>query len=122
VNSDTNTNYSIHDLTFSGGGSTPSSGGGGNSSAINGPILATNNANGTGVFSATVVDILDFSSTNKNKTFRLFGGNWQASGSNSQATFRSGMWRSTSAITSILIYPNTTEFVSGSRFSLYGVK
>jgi hypothetical protein len=109
-------------LTFQGGGGTPTSGGGPNSSAINGPILATNTGNGTGVFSATVVDILDFSSTNKNKTFRLFGGNWQASGFNSQATFRSGLWRSTSAITSILIYPNTTEFVSGSRFSLYGVK
>lgn len=123
VNSDTGTNYAIHDLTFGGTGSGgPTSGGGGNASFINCPNLSTNNGNNTGVFSAVVIDVLDFALTTKNKTFRLLGGNWQAVNFNSQAAFRSGVWRNTAAITSIQLFPNTTEFVSGSRFSLYGVK
>lgn len=123
VNSDTATNYSSHGLTFSGSGS----GGPNPVAAINQtfiqlPNLSTNVSNNSGVFSAVVIDLLDFGVTTKNKTFKILGGNWQAQYFNSQTSFRSGVWRNTAAITSIQIYPNTTEFVSGSRFSLYGVK
>jgi hypothetical protein len=31
------------------------------------------------------------------------------------------MWRSTSAITSILIFPNTGTFNSGMTFTVYGI-
>jgi len=39
-----------------------------------------------------------------------------------QIQFRGGRWRSTAAITSIVLLPATgTNFVSGSRFQLYGI-
>jgi hypothetical protein len=69
-------------------------------------------------FGAFIIDIEDYSSTSKNKTFRAFGGY----DSNGQGTLRlqSGLFVSTSAITSISLSQNT--FKTGSVFSLYGIK
>ena len=72
-------------------------------------------------FSAHAIDILDFSDTSKNTTIRqLYGltGNYKEIG------LASGLFTSTAAITSIN-FANTltgSNFVTGSRFSLYGIK
>lgn len=69
------------------------------------------------VFSAAIVDILDYASTSKNKTVRSFYG---FDGGTNEVALRSGAWRNTSAITSVKIY--TGGLAIGSRLSLYGIK
>ncbi len=68
---------------------------------------------------AAVISILDYASVSKNKTIRSFFG---ASASDASTVgLYSGLWTSTSAITSILLL-TSGSFVAGSRFSLYGIK
>jgi hypothetical protein len=72
----------------------------------------------SGAHSGTIIDILDYASTAKNKTLRIL------SGQNTGVTriqLRSGALYSTSAVTSLSIYFGD-NFTSTSRFSLYGIK
>jgi hypothetical protein len=80
----------------------------------------TDSGSTANTFGAFVCDLLDVYSATKNKTTRMLGGN----PSNSNYIFlMSGAWYNTSALTSIQLLPNVgTNFVSGSRFSLYGIK
>jgi hypothetical protein len=112
-NSDTATNYSYHQL--SGDGATASSAGGASTTliyALQGASSATFPASG-------VIDILDYTDTNKYKTVRVLAG-YDKNGTG-EMYFRSGNWRSTSAITSIKLSPNTS-FAQYSSFALYGIK
>ena len=78
---------------------------------------ATNTAN---AFGAIVIDILDFSNTSKNTTIRALSG--QAA-TESIINLVSGLWYQTNAVTSIEIADFfAANFVSGSRFSLYGIR
>lgn len=78
--------------------------------------------NTTGI---TIMDILDYTNTNKYKVVRC-----QATRSINQNTspsaynwFANGRWRNTSAITSITIRENASNnFSVGSNFVLYGIK
>jgi hypothetical protein len=72
------------------------------------------------VFAAIVVDILDPYSTSKNKTTRILGGVTTSP----QISLRSGVYLNTASITSITISENfsSSNFATGSRFSLYGIK
>lgn len=113
VNSDTGTNYAYHQLTGDGASVTAGSGtttatmygGQGSASASNGAVA--------------VVDLLDYTNTNKYKTFRTLSG-YDSNGSGG-LWFRSGLWMNTAAITQI-------DLVAGSSFGqystavLYGVK
>ena len=68
-------------------------------------------------FGAFVTDILDFASSSKNTTLKSL------SGTSSVIELSSGLLNNTASITSInLDVLIGTNFVSGSRFSLYGVK
>ena len=74
------------------------------------------------IFGTRIIDILDFSSTNKNTTVRVLSGMVGASPYN-YITLSSGVYLSTDAITSILLSPfASANFIAGSRFSLYGIK
>lgn len=76
----------------------------------------------TNAFGAAIFDILDFASTTKNKTVRAFTGWYQAVSSPfGYVQLDSGLWMSTAAITSISFNTNN-DYVSGSRFSLYGIR
>lgn len=115
-NSDTGSNYASHRLissgTLSSGASTSAS------SIVLGQVATTSQT--TNVFASFVVDILDFSSTNKNTTIRSLGGVVDTGTSYSWVEFRSGLWNNTSAVTSLTI-GNNGNLVSGSRISLYGI-
>jgi hypothetical protein len=63
---------------------------------------------------------LDYTNTNKNKVYRTLGG-FDANGSGEQGLF-SGLWMSTSAITSIDLITNSGSWTSSSSFALYGIK
>jgi hypothetical protein len=73
----------------------------------------------TGAFATNVIDILDYSSTAKNKTLRRLGGFIDGS-LRAQVYLTSGLYISTTAVTRIDLSVN--EYLAGSRFSLYGIR
>lgn len=73
----------------------------------------------TNTNSVKIIDILDYASTTKNKTFRGFFG-YDQNGAG-DVIISSGLWLSTSAITRIDIIDGT-NFTTGSTFALYGIK
>jgi hypothetical protein len=76
----------------------------------------------TGVYSPFVVDLLDYTSTNKNKTFRAISG-VNGAGLGSYITMNSSLFLSTNAITSMTIRSsNNANYASATRMSLYGIK
>jgi hypothetical protein len=74
----------------------------------------------SGVFSSVVIDILDYSNTNKNKTFRALTG-YDNNGSG-RIYLASGVQLDTAAINDVTIIPSNTTFVQYSTFALYGIK
>ena len=75
----------------------------------------------SGVFVATVLDILDYTNTSKNTTTRSLGGTEAGATLARAITLGSGLLLSTNAITSITIN-SLVNHKTGSRFSLYGIK
>jgi hypothetical protein len=77
------------------------------------------------MFGGMVLDILDYTNTNKNKTTRCLWGysnNGVAAGSEFQG-LHSGLWNDTSAITSLsLTAESSRTFSQYSHFALYGIK
>lgn len=78
---------------------------------------------GTG-FGSAIIDIIDYASTSKLKTTRIFSGSDINSGTaNFGVALSSGLWNSTAAITSVtLTVGGSGNWISGSTFALYGVK
>ncbi len=73
-------------------------------------------------FGGSIIDIIDYASTTKNKTLRHFGGvNDNVADTNRRIGLSSGFWMSTSAITSVTLLP-ASAFAAGTVFSLYGIK
>ncbi len=117
LNSDTGSNYAWHTLRGNGSSTTAA----GSSSQTNMEIpFATYSGTTASVFTGLVTDILDYANTNKYKTIRNLGGaDLNGSG---RIDFVSGLWQSTSAITTIRFYPSAGNFVEYSQFALYGIK
>lgn len=120
INGDTtSSNYRSHSLY--GNGSTAYAETSANN-LVPGDIPGNTNADMYGV---GVIDILDYANTSKYKTTRTLQGfdqNSSATGA-SWAGIASGLWMSTSAINSITIITGTgSNFLSASRFALYGIK
>jgi hypothetical protein len=114
LNGDTGTNYSRH-LIF-GNGSTAGTGSG-VSSAV-GSVGAINNT--ANVFSVAVMDILDYTNTNKYTTSRTLNG-YDANGSGIVMLY-STAWMNTAAVTSITLFPQSSSFQQYSSIALYGIK
>jgi hypothetical protein len=115
-NGGTSTDYSFHRLL--GNGSAVSSYADANPTYfyITGGVIgssATANA-----FGVAVIDILEAFNTSKNTTTRTLNSSF------TQVSFDSAGWYNTAAIDSIVLETDTgsPDFVSGSRFSLYGIK
>ena len=108
-NSDTGSNYSNTYLL--GDGSSASSGRGSNQT--NG-IISYDSAN---LQETCLINIMNYANTTTNKTF-ITRGNDTGLGVISYVN----LWRSTSAITSIELRPNSGNWNSGSMFSLFGIK
>ena len=66
-----------------------------------------------------VMDILDYANTNKYKTTKALYG-WDSNG-DGYVEFNSNNWRSTSAITSIVLTP-ANSFATNTIVALYGIK
>lgn len=115
-NSDTGSNYSIHRL-WGDGSSVLADGYASQSNALaNGVAGSASTAN---VFSGGIIDVLDYSSSSKNKTVRsLMGADLNGSGS---IWMTSSAWYNTAAITNITLTSSYT-FAANSQFALYGIK
>lgn len=85
-----------------------------------GYIISTAGSGGTNIFSADIVDVLDYANVNKNKTIRNLGGR-DLNGSGF-VLLASALWNYTNAVTSIELKPFSGSFVEYSQFALYGVK
>lgn len=112
------TNSSSHNLY--GNGSSASAG----SWTSQGYVSPTNSGIGTSAFpsgsvSSGIIDILDYTNTNKTKTIRMLWGSDQ-NGAGYVSLF-SGNLNITSAITAFNLF-NGYNWAAGSTFALYGVK
>ena len=116
VNSDTGTNYSW--TWVFGDGSSATSARSSNTSSI--PLislLGSENALTTQVN----VKFQNYANTTTNKTLLARGGRANANNYPGSGALV-GLWRSTSAITSIKLFdPNASNIISGSTFTLYGI-
>lgn len=110
VNGDTGTNYSNTQLA--GWGSSTGS----NRMSNDTKILAYWQVGTDSNPSTYLADFMSYANTNVNKTV-LFSG-----GAGGEIFRLVGLWRSTAAITSVTIRPNTGNWNSGTQVSLYGIK
>ena len=120
LNGDTGNNYIYHYLN--GNGTSAVAAGGAPSSGYGLIGYSASNSNTTNVFSTVIIDILDYTSTTKNKTLKsIYGMDINASGSNT------GLWSglylpsTIAAITQIDLGPDSYGCLAGSRFDLYGI-
>ena len=76
------------------------------------------------IFGGIVLDILDYSSTSKTKTLRYFGGlDGNTNNTQGNVWVGSGLWNSTSAVTSVKLQPSASiNWVQYSQAALYGVR
>ena len=82
--------------------------------------LPGTNAN-SGFFGSGIIDILDWSNPSKNTTLRALSGSVQSA--DADITLTSGAMFKTQAIASVTFQPEGfNNFVSGTRFSLYGIR
>ena len=109
LNSDTGTNYSNSRL--SGNGSTATSFRG-----ASGTFVYLNSATATGQHNF-IMNLMSYSNTTTNKTQLI-----RLNNAGTDTILRAGLWRSTAAISSILIQTDSSTFVAGSTFTLYGIK
>jgi hypothetical protein len=121
ANSDTGSNYAWHNLEGN-GSSVSASGGASDTRILSTRFAASSVASNT--LGAIVIDILDYGSTTKYKTFRLFGG--VDDNNVAPATkihVRSGLWLSTSAINSISFTTiGGDNWTTQTTLALYGIK
>jgi hypothetical protein len=110
-NGDTGTNYSSTDLVGDGSSAASYRTSNANYVRIGGRALGTSNSSNT-----SIVNIMNYSNTTTNKTFL------NRNGIPSLGTVATvGLYRSTSAITSILVAGNGQNLSTGSTFTLYGI-
>ena len=119
VNGDTATNYVQHGLL--GDGSSASSFAQTARTNLNLAVIPTADSSAN-IFGTAICDILDYTNTNKYKTFRTLSGEDQNNTDGTIYLF-SGLWMSTSAISSLTVFPNNSQsFVQYSSIALYGIK
>ena len=107
-NGDTGSNYS--NTLISGTGSAAGSGRTTNTTSINFTQTSAN-------LQLSIANIMNYSNTTTYKTFLL-----RRNDTGGSLGALVGLWRNTSAITSIDLISNASTFLAGSTFTLYGIK
>jgi hypothetical protein len=126
INSDTGSNYNGHVLA--GNGSSASTGYFGVDTMMYVASIPQGGGASGGtqyMYNAAVIDILDYTNTNKYKTVRALSG-WDKNNASLGSDIRlaSGLWLNTSAINTIRLYVNdglNLNWYDGSTIALYGV-
>lgn len=95
----------------------------GSAGGFYGAGLAAGNTNGSNVFGVGIMDILDYTDTNKNTTIRTLSGfNNNDTNNGRQIALSSGVWLNTSAVNRIDFNGNGNNLLQYSSFALYGIK
>jgi len=116
-NSDSGSNYTYHRLGGDGSSAFSDSGSSITTTYAN---FALANSSTTQIMGASIIDVLDYANVAKYKTIRtLAGADQNGSG---RVGLSSGLWMSTSAVTSITLVADSGTFGQYSQFALYGVK
>ena len=118
MNSDGGSNYNSHYLYGTGASAVATS----DSSDIMRMGAAVRSSAASQMFTATVIDILDYANTSKNTTVRHLQG-WDTNNTTTGLVLLgSGLWRSTSAVTSLRFGIVVESFTQHSTLALYGIK
>ena len=116
-NGDTASNYSMHGLFGTGSAAVVN----GSSSTSGIETLGQYTGTITTYPNVAIMDILDYASTTKNKTVRCFQG-FDKNAAGGEVGLTSGLWRSTSAVTSLSLTLTGGNFTTSTTIALYGVK
>ena len=120
LNSDTGGNYTRHYLR--GTGSAADAGAATSQSKFTVGTAIQGGAALANMFGAMLVDILDYTNTNKYTTVRaLSGQNTNGSGTTGM-WLQSGLWLNTAAVTNISLFSSSSNINQYSHFALYGIK
>ena len=117
-NGDTASNYWWHILD--GDGTTAAASNSGAATTAMRCFTMNSGTNLANQYGAGIIDVIDYASTSKYKTIRTFGGNDQ--NATGRVNLNSGMWNSTSAVTSIVVSFLGDALAAGSTFALYGIR
>jgi hypothetical protein len=115
-NSDTGSNYATHYLYGNG----TVAGAGAYTSATFMRASANALPTATNTYGVAVIDLLDYANTSKYKTMRALTGN-DTNGAGYVA-LSSGLWQSSTAINTIVLYPFASTFTANTQIALYGIK
>lgn len=116
------TSYARHDIRADGSAVSAGSAISQNTIDLNYATLGTTVSSYPGV---GIIDILDYANTSKYKTLRYLGGvdeNGLIAGYPGAVVYTSGLFQSTSAISSIVFTPQLAAFAQYTSFALYGIK
>lgn len=116
VNNDGATNYALHGLD--GNGATAVANAASTQSKYS--LFGYQTGGNTAYPTVAILDILDYTNTNKYKTFRTLSGS-DANGSG-EINLASGLWLSTNAINRLDFYWSAGNIAQYSSFALYGIK
>jgi hypothetical protein len=118
LNNDSGNNYSWHRLN--GNGTAAIAGSGSTQPQMRYGYNTADASFGSNIFSAVIIDILDYQNTNKYKTLRtLAGADNNGSG---HLGLESGLWQSTTAVNRVDLFPFSGNWAQYSQFALYGIK
>jgi hypothetical protein len=121
-NSDSGGNYISHQLTGNGSAASAASSGTGDDK-INIYNAGVTDGTSAGIVGASIIDIIDYASTTKNKTVRGFaGGDANTASTDFKVSLSSGLWINTAAVTSITVFGTAANLSTSTVFSLYGIK
>jgi hypothetical protein len=117
LNGDTGNNYTLHQISANGATITGSGYGTGQAFMW----IGINSASFNTGLPVTIIDILDYASTSKNKTVRSFSGT--DNNGSGQIRINGNSWMNTAAITSITLKnEDGVAWATGATFALYGIK
>jgi hypothetical protein len=114
-NTDSGSNYSTHWLLADGSTASAAALTSTNRVSYIGQAVSTANVGGV-----SIVDVLDYASSTKNKTVRSFTG-WDINGSG-EVRLTSGVWMNTTAVNSLSIINLGDNFATTTTVALYGIK
>jgi hypothetical protein len=120
-NGDTGSNYNYWVMRGEGHTGSVTGGGAVNQTSIpypHGPGSTASSNN----FSAFILDIVDYTLTSKYKSTKMLNGFATNGGSEEQLHMTTGLWKSTSAITSISFSCSSQNMVANTTIALYGLK